>query len=167
MARARNKSELLMFGQLELEKLINNANMYIDKTTLIFDNRNVTDILSHILAWQELMITWYTEGMAGKNPQIPAPGYTFKTAPELNEKLYQDFKNLQFDEVLKRLNDTHTKLMKFVESHTEEELFTNKKYNWTGTTSMGCYFASAISSHYVWGSGLLKKRLNQLNKETR
>lgn len=30
------------------------------------------------------------------------------------------------------------------------ELFTNKYFKWTGTTSLGSYCVSAISSHYDW-----------------
>jgi len=43
-----------------------------------------------------------------------------------------------------------------IEIHNDDELFTKKKYNWTGTTSLGSYFISATSSHYDWGFGTIK-----------
>jgi hypothetical protein len=167
MSRARNKSELLEFGSVEFQKL----NQYVDKfvefkllAEPIFDNRTVKDVLAHLHAWHLLMLDWYTVGMRGETPQIPAPGYTFKTAPELNEKLYQDFKDVPWNEMRAKLEKTHNELIDIVKSHTDEELETKKKYKWTGTTSLACYLASAISSHYVWASDLLKKKLKSLGK---
>ena len=41
-----------------------------------------------------------------------------------------------------------------------------KKYEWTGTTSLGSYFISATSSHYDWGLKTVKplKKLVWLNR---
>lgn len=69
---------------------VNNAT---DK--VIFDNRTVKDILSHLEAWYQLLFTWYDLGMRGEKPEIPAPGYTFKTTSELNEKLFQEYKDIE------------------------------------------------------------------------
>ncbi|MBD3280070.1 ClbS/DfsB family four-helix bundle protein [Candidatus Dojkabacteria bacterium] len=167
MARAQTKKQLLEFGEEEFAKLIDLAKQYKEKGFLkekIFDNRIVKDILAHIHAWHELAFVWYEEGMNDGQPEIPAPGYTFKDAPALNEKLYQDFKDTSWDEIVKKLKKSHKKLMKIIGGHSEEELFTKKKYKWTGSTSMGSYFASAASSHYVWGSELLRKKLKKLEK---
>jgi hypothetical protein len=46
--------------------------------------------------------------------------------------------------------------MGIIEKHTDEELFTKKKYAWTGTTSLGSYLISATSSHYDWGLKTIK-----------
>jgi hypothetical protein len=45
---------------------------------------------------------------------------------------------------------------KFFEKYCKEELFTKKKYQWTGTTSLGAYLVSATSSHYDWGLKTIK-----------
>jgi len=46
--------------------------------------------------------------------------------------------------------------MALIEKHNDDELFTKKKYEWTGTTSLGSYFISATSSHYDWGLKTVK-----------
>lgn len=79
MPRARNKQELITFGQQEFDKLINYIDIYqkekiIDKP--IFDNRKLKDLLAHLHAWHQLFFIWYDEGMKGQNPQIPAPRAT-------------------------------------------------------------------------------------------
>ena len=163
MARARTKSELLDFGEKEFKKLMEYSNKYKDsksETQYIFDNRTAKDILSHLEAWYQLVFNWYQVGMKGEKPEIPAPGYTFKTAPELNEKLFQEYKDIKWEEIIKRLTTSHNKLMEIIKNHSEDELETKKKYKWTGTTNMASYFASVSSSHYVWASDLLRKHLN-------
>jgi hypothetical protein len=160
MARAQNKQQLLEFGEKEFGRL-----MELVKTITpdqrdkeyIFDNRTTKDIIAHLLAWQLLELTWYQEGMIGKKPEIPAPGYTFKTAPELNEKLYQEYKSIDWNNILEHFNTSHKKLLSIVTKHTDEELSTKKKYAWTGTTSITSYLASALSSHYVWAIDLIHR----------
>jgi len=160
MPRARSKTDLLSFSEEEFSQLLEHVARLKQNDLLkkkVFENRTPKDILAHLAAWHELMLDWYTVGMKGEKPEIPAPGYTFKTAPELNEKLFQEWKNESLETVLKKLKSTHKKLLSIVEKHTDDELFTKKKYDWTGSTSMGSYFASALSSHYVWANDLLKK----------
>ena len=40
--------------------------------------------------------------------------------------------------------------------HSDEELFTKKKYQWTGTTSLGAYLIGSTSSHYDWALKTIK-----------
>ncbi|MFW5702964.1 MAG: ClbS/DfsB family four-helix bundle protein [Candidatus Dojkabacteria bacterium] len=160
LPRARTKKELIEFGNLEKEKLLENIDTIKElgiEDEYVFGNRKPKDIVAHLVAWQKLMDTWYTEGMEGLDPEIPAPGYTFKTAPKLNEKLFQEYKNVPLEKILAELEKTHSKMIKYIDKHSDKEHFTKKKYKWTGSTSMGTYFASAVSSHYAWANELLKK----------
>ncbi len=160
MARAQNKAQLLEFGKTELDRLISLINQLSDNQRdkeFVFDNRTAKDIVAHVYAWQLLEVDWYEVGMHGGKPQIPAPGYTFKDAPTLNEKLYQEYKLMKWDELIKKLKNAHNKLITIINSHTDNELSTKKRYAWTGSTSMTCYFASALSSHYVWAVDLVRK----------
>ena len=43
----------------------------------------------------------------------------------------------------------------------DEELFTKKKYHWTGSTSLGSYLVSATSSHYDWALKLIRKSIKK------
>jgi len=160
MARAQNKQQLLDFGQKEYQRLFDLISQLSPKQRdqeFIFGNRTSKDIVAHLYAWQLLELSWYKEGMSGKKPEIPAPGYTFKDAPKLNEELYQDYKNIPWDDLKNKFSDSHNALMKVIDSHTDKELSTKKKYAWTGTTSITCYLASALSSHYVWAIDLIHK----------
>jgi hypothetical protein len=160
MPRAQNKQQLLDFSKQEYERLFKLISKLTPKQRdqeYIFDNRTSKDLVAHLYAWQLLELTWYKDGMSGKKPEIPAPGYTFKDAPALNEKLYQDFKNISWEDLLKKFSGSHNKLLKIIRNHSDEELTTKKKYAWTGSTNMATYFASALSSHYIWAIDLIRK----------
>ena len=123
---------------------------------------SVKDILSHLHAWHELFFTWYRVGMAGGKPAIPAPGFSFKDTPALNEKLYRENQDLDCTEVMASLAQSHRQVIALVANHTEDELFTRQYYPWTGTTTLGAYFIGSMSSHYEWAGGLTKKWRREL-----
>jgi hypothetical protein len=97
---------------------------------------SVKDVLAHLHAWHGLMETWYTEGMEGRKPAIPAPGFTWKTTPELNEKIFREHRDEALDAVVAGLRESHSLMHSMIEKHTDEELFEKKKYPWTGSTSL-------------------------------
>jgi len=160
MPRPVTKEQLLAQSQKALDELMAGV------ASLTMAQRNVAgacgdwsvkDILSHLHVWQELFFTWYREGMAGGKPAIPAPGFSFKDTPALNEKIYQENKGLNYAEVAARLVQSHQQAMALVMKHTDAELFTRQYYPWTGSTSLGVYFIGSLSSHYEWAGGLVKK----------
>jgi hypothetical protein len=120
-------------------------------------DRNVRDVVAHLVAWHRMMRRWYDEGMAGGKPAIPGEGYTWKTLPALNQTIWADAQGVSLAEATAALGRTHQDMMSLVEAHTNEELFTKKRYRWTGTTSLGAYLVSATSSHYDWALTKLRK----------
>jgi hypothetical protein len=46
--------------------------------------------------------------------------------------------------------------MELAAGHTDAELFTKRRYVWTGSTSLGAYLVSATSSHYAWAAKQLR-----------
>jgi hypothetical protein len=160
MARPMNKSQLVEFSENEFHRLTTLIDTLTPKqrdSEYVFDNRTPKDIVAHLYAWQLMELSWYSDGEKGLKPQIPAPGYTFKDSPALNEKLFQDYKDISWDKLIKLLMDSHNKLLSIIKSHTNEELFTKKKYVWTGSSDMAVYLRSALSSHYVWAIDLIRK----------
>jgi hypothetical protein len=165
MARARNKQQLLEFGKKEFSNLMELAGSLTPKQRdeeYIFDNRSAKDIIAHLYAWQLLLFNWYEDGTKGKKPQVPAPGYAIKDIPALNEKLFQEHKNIKWDDLIKKFTTSHEKLLGMIKKYSDEELITKRKYSWTGSTNAASYFASALSSHYVWAIGLIKKKIKEL-----
>lgn len=160
MPRPTTKKDLLNASQQSFEQLLDLVTSLPEGEQIspgVNGEWSVKDVLAHLCAWHGMMETWYKEGMAGNKPDMPAPGFTWKTTPQLNEKIFQEHKNEPLDLVLNSLKSSHAKIQDIIESHSDEELFTKKQFRWTGSTSMGSYFISSTSSHYQWAIDLIKK----------
>lgn len=162
MSRPTNKNELLSLSQKNFELLL----QFIDalpESEKVKEfppgtmNRNIRDVLAHLYHWQLMMKQWYDVGMTGKKPDIPAKGYTWKTVPQLNHKIWEEYASYALHDIRNKLTGTHTQMTELIQKHSNEELFEKKRYPWTGTTSLGAYFIGATSSHYDWALKLIKK----------
>ena len=162
MPRPKTQSELLNLSQENFDKLLNFIdNLTPEKREGQFPkgnlNRNVKDVLMHLHHWHLLLHEWYTVGMSGTKPEMPAPGYTWKNYSGLNIEINKKYKNISLEEANKLLKKSHQNVMQLINAHSNEELFTKKKYKWTGSTSLGAYLVSSTSSHYDWAIKLTKK----------
>jgi hypothetical protein len=162
MPRPTNKAELLTISATNYQKLLDRIESLspeqqeeeFPKGTM---NRNIRDVLTHLHHWHLMMKEWYDVGMTGAKPDIPAKGYTWKTTPELNKSIWEQYQDTELSESKKLLEESHHMIKSIIEQHSDEELFEKKRYKWTGTTSLGAYLISATSSHYDWALKLIKK----------
>ena len=122
-------------------------------------NRNIRDVLAHLHHWHILLIDWYKEGMKGKKPYMPAKGYSWKETPLLNKKIWEDYQSYSLSEVRELLQISYDEVKRIIKKHTDRELFEKKRYQWTGSTSLGAYLIANTSSHYKWAYQLIKKQL--------
>ncbi len=172
MARPRTKSDLLKAGDENFDKLWKLIDSFSEKEfTTEFDfsdnpklkeahwqrDKNVKDVLVHLYEWHQLLINWITKNKAGESVNFLPEPYTFKTIAELNTKFWEKHQKTSYEQAVEMLKNSHKKTMKIIESFSNEELFTNKYFPWTGTTSVGSYCVSATSSHYDWAIKKLRK----------
>lgn len=162
MARPKNKEELLALSKAHYHRLLELVDGFTEadqrKDFPQYGlNRNIRDVLAHLHHWHKMMLGWYELGMAGEKPAMPAKGYTWKTVPDLNREIWNMYKEQDLVEVKEKLDNSFQEVQQLMFAHTDEELFTKKKYNWTGSTSLGAYLISASSSHYDWAWKLIKK----------
>lgn len=162
MARPKNKSDLISLGQENYKRLNELVDSYSAKEqesdfppgTL---NRNIRDVLAHLHHWHLMFLGWYEAGMKGEKPEMPAKGYSWKTTPDLNLEIRKRYTGTPLYEVRKTLETSFHDVQNIIASHSNEELFTKKRYKWTGSTSLGAYLVSATSSHYDWAIKLIKR----------
>lgn len=165
MARPKTKTELLEASAAQFGKLLAAVEtLSADVITApgACEEWSIKDILAHLHEWHKLYLTWYTEGMADKKPEMPAPGYTWKTTPDLNAHIFEKNKDIPLTEILGLLESSHQEIMAVIERHTNEELFTRKYYAWTGATSLGSYTVSTTSSHYDWANRHIERFLKTI-----
>ncbi|AXI08353.1 ClbS/DfsB family four-helix bundle protein [Oceanobacillus sp. 143] len=170
MPRPKTKSELIAVNDekfTELMALVNSipANHLESEFPFEDRDRNIRDVLTHLHEWHLMMEKWYTEGMAGEKPIMPAPGYTWRTLPDLNKVIWKKYQETSLTNAIKKLNESHLRMMELINKHDNDELFTKKYYRWTKTTSLGTYFIANTSSHYEWAMKKIKRFKKELEKE--
>lgn len=160
MPRPTTLSELLTRIDTEFDALLAEVGR-IDSAGLVAPGAcgewSVKDLLSHLDAWHDLLLTWEDAGRAGRTVSIPAPGFTWKQTPALNEALWRRHRDDSLDDVLARLRASHARVRDIVAAYDEQDLFAKRRYPWTGSTSVASYAVSATTSHYDWASKLIRR----------
>lgn len=164
MPRPKTKKELINLSRTNYEELLLFINEFsVEKRNAEFPsqclNRNIRDVLAHLHHWHLLLLSWYAQGMKGEKPEMPAPGYTWRTVHELNIEIREKYKDVSIAKVFELLALSYEEVQQLIANHTNAELFEKRKFKWTGTTSLGAYIISATSSHYGWALKLIKKHI--------
>jgi hypothetical protein len=162
MAIPKNKIELFNQSQDNFHKLTELINSYSEQERLSdfplgTMNRNIRDVLAHLYHWHILFLDWYSVGMKGEKPEMPAKGYSWNDTKELNKVIWNKYTTHELIEIQRALVITHSKVQDIIGKHSEEELFTKKHYLWTGSSSLAVYIRSNTLSHYNWAYQLIKK----------
>lgn len=111
---------------------------------------SVKDILAHLVDWEQRFINWYHTGVGGEIPKTPAPGYTWRELPRLNQSGYEIHKNDSLEYVLQQSQHSYREIFDLVLEMTEEEIFETGYYSWTGKSPLLHWIAANTSSHYAW-----------------
>lgn len=164
MPRPENKADLLALSHTNLHKLLafieslpeELRHRSFENQELNDRDKTIADVVCHLHAWHNLLQGWYQVGVAGKKPAIPGEGITWQTLPILNRRIHAQYEGTPLSVALELLNRSHTEMTSLIASHSDEELFTRKRYSWTGSTSVGAYCISATSSHYDWALKVIK-----------
>lgn len=120
---------------------------------------SVKDVLAHLLEWQQMVLRWYSAGLQGKALAIPAEGMNWAQLPQLNQQIYEKHCHRPLADIQKEFKASHKKCLSTIQSLSEEDLFTRGRYAWTKSSTLGAYFISSTSSHYLWARKNIKKGL--------
>ena len=174
MARPQTKDDLLKAANEQFEKLlklINSSSEEMMIAEFTFDkeaagkekhwlrDNNVRDVLTHLYEWHQLLLDWIQSNTGGNAKSfLPAP-YTWKTYGEMNLLFWDKHQITTYTNSLEQLKASHENVVRTIEKFSNEELFTNKYFTWTGTTSLGSYCVSATSIHYDWAIKKTRKHI--------
>ena len=114
------------------------------------DDWSVKDILAHLVDWEQRFIAWYKAGQKGETPETPAPGFTWRELPKLNQEGYEQHKNDKLENVLEQSEKSYQEILELVTGMKEQEIFEEKYYGWTGATPLLPWISANTSSHYNW-----------------
>ncbi len=171
MARPKTKEELVEVSNSNFDKLwqvIDSLSEHELNTVFDFSkdekkkdahwgrDKNIRDILIHLYEWHQLAIHWVSKNKAGEKASFLPEPYTFKTTAAMNGMFWEKHQDTSYEKSVEMLKGSHDELMKIIDDFTNEELFTKKYFDWTGSTSVGSYLVSATSSHYDWAIKKIK-----------
>lgn len=176
MPRPKTKDELIQASNSNFQKLFELIDSMSQKSlNTKFDfsdqpkkkeahwsrDKNLRDILIHLHEWHLLILKWIKENVQGNTVDfLPAP-YNWKTYGEMNIKFWEKHQNTEYLDSVALVKETHKKVMAQLEQFSTEELFSKKYFKWTGTTSLGSYYVSTLSSHYDWAIKKIKAHIRK------
>lgn len=148
---------LLLWKAVDAIDLSNrDLRLHVDGT----DVWSVKDNLSHLHGWHKLLINWIRTD-PGLEIELPAKGFKWNETPELNQKIFEDWKDLEFPSVSRRLRFSHSRVRKFVTELSETQLLAAGHFAWTKKHAISSYIAPNTTSHYKWAA----KKIKRLQKQ--
>lgn len=167
MARPTTKEQLIEVSEENFKKLfvlVHSMSEEEQEKIFLFEDRdrNVRDVLVHLYEWHQLLLNWANSNLSGNKTNFLPEPYNWKTYPQMNIGFWEKHQETPLNEAVSILEKSHSEVMMLVRSFSNEELFTNKHFTWTGTTSLGAYCVSATSSHYDWAIKKIKKHKKTL-----
>jgi hypothetical protein len=174
MGRRLRKSDLLK--EIDLERTA------LDETLSLLTKRQMTqsgvthggwsvkDILAHLVEWQEMNFGWYAAGLRGERPAMPAPGYTLRDLPRLNQMIFRKHHRRPLQAVLRDYHSYHERTIRLIKSLSDEDLITLGRFSWTGPSwTLSDYLRASTAAHYLWARTRIRRwmRAQVVRKERR
>ncbi len=183
MPRPHNKEDLLKAAQEKYESLMSLIDGLSEKelnTPFDFSgqpskkeahwsrDKNVRDVLIHLYEWHQLLLDFpkNNKGVTDKKAAIaflPAD-YSWKTYGAMNQMFWKRHQETSLEAAKAMFKKSHADAMKLIEGYSNEELFTQAYFPWTGNAALGDYCVSDTSSHYAWAIKKIKAHKKNCGK---
>jgi len=155
MGKRLHKQELLAEIQLERTALDSTLTLLtrrqMTKAGVTRGGWSVKDVLAHLVEWQDMNLNWYEAGMRGEKPAIPAPGYTLRELPRLNEMIFRKHHRRSLDAVLKDYRSYHDTVIALIQALPDDDLVMLNRFSWTGPSwTLSDYLRASTAAHYLW-----------------
>jgi hypothetical protein len=119
---------------------------------------SVKDVLAHLVEWQQMNLDWYAAGLRGEKPTIPAPGFTLRELPRLNEMIYRKHHRRSLQEVMRDYQSYHQRVVELIEALPDADLVTLKRFSWTGPSwTLSDYLRASTAAHYLWARTRIRR----------
>ena len=111
---------------------------------------SVKDVLAHLAAWEGLFLGWYQAGLRNEIPEPSPVGMSHTAMDELNQQIFEAHQHDSLDKVQAEFQNSYRLMMQVIESIPEKDLFTHKRFAWTGRWTLADYVAGNTCNHYRW-----------------
>jgi hypothetical protein len=154
----------------ELLSEIDRERKALDETLAVLSKRDLTkpgvtrggwsvkDVLAHLVEWQQMNLNWYAAGLRGENPAMPAPGYSLRELPRLNQMIYRKHHRRSLQAVLEDYRTYHERVVDLIESLPDADLVTLGRFSWTGPSwTLSDYLRASTAAHYLWARTRIRR----------
>jgi hypothetical protein len=119
---------------------------------------SVKDVLAHLVEWQQMNLNWYAAGLRGEKPAMPAPGFTLRELPRLNQMIYRKHHRRSLKAVLDDYRTYHKRVVDLIESLPDDDLVTLERFSWTGPSwTLSDYLRASTAAHYLWARTRIRR----------
>lgn len=78
-----------------------------------------------------MLAGWIREGLEGRQPETPAPGYKWNETPRLNQEIVRSEKRTGADVLRRRLAAAISEIHDLVDRLDEDQLMQTDRFGWT------------------------------------
>jgi hypothetical protein len=119
---------------------------------------SVKDVLAHLVEWQPMNLDWYAAGLRGEKPAMPAPGYTSRELPRLNEMIFRKHHRRSLQAVLRDYASHHERIVALITGVSDADLVSLGRFSWTGPSwTLSDYLRASIAAHYLWARTRIRR----------
>ena len=173
MARPTTKKDLLNTADEQYKKLIHHIDSMSEtnqEKEFTFDitaekgahwerDKNIRDVLIHLIEWHRLLIDWVESNTAGIDKSFLPEPYNWKSYGDMNVAFWNKHQNTPYHDARRMLDESHQKTVELIERFSNEELFEKGSFKWTKGSTLGQYCVSTTSSHYDWAIKKIRKHI--------
>jgi hypothetical protein len=128
------------------------------------DEWTLKDLVAHLNEWHAIFLRWYRDGLAGREPDIPALGYKWNETPRLNRDIWEMHKDRSWRDVRAEFGRSYGEILELVQGLSEEELLRPGHFAWTGSNPLTTYLGANTCSHYRFAIKVIKRWQRQLGR---
>lgn len=166
--------------KLELLSEIQRERIALDKVLVLLSPAQMTkagvtrggwpvkDILAHVVEWQKMNLHWYAAGVRGEKAAIPAPGFTLRELPRLNQMIYRKHHGRSLQVVIRDYRSYHQRVINLFKALPDDDLVTMGRFSWTGPSwTLSDYLRASTAAHYLWARKRIRRwwRVQERSKQ--
>jgi hypothetical protein len=170
MGKRLRKKELLLEIQRERNALDDTLALVpirqMTKTGVTRGGWSVKDVLAHLVEWQQMNLDWYAAGLRGEKPAMPAPGFTLRELPRLNQMIYLKHHRRSLQAVIRDFRSYHDRVVELIQALPDSDLITLNRFSWTGPSwTLSDYLRASTAAHYLWARTRIRRWWHSKNMQ--
>lgn len=130
---------------------------YFDTPGVWGDDWTIKDLFAHLTEWEQMFLRWHREGLEGKTPSMPAPGYKWNETPDLNRAIQRRHADAAWEDVSAAFESSFDEIDGLIGTLSDDDLFEPGRFAWTGNHPLITYLGANTASHYATAAKILKR----------